>query len=152
MPQGPVLPTNAILYAGTPLVQELEAEGTLILPGRLVMTGSDAHQCKVGTAAGALTILGVADIQHDHPLYESGQSTPDYATDYVAGDPVRVLRGDIVVMVVAKSGESIAVGDRLEAGDDGLVVEFATAGKMIGYALTAKSGDDNEWILAKLTI
>ncbi len=154
MPQGVVLPTNAILYAGTPQVQELEAEGTLILPGRLVMTGTAGHQCKVGTVVGAATILGVADRQAEHPLYEKGYTDPDHATDYVAGDPVRVLRGDVVVMVVALAAEVIAVGTRLEAGDAGVVKAHVPAtGLDIGYALTAKAaGAENEWILAKLTI
>lgn len=154
MPQGVVLPTNAILYAGEPLVQELEAEGTLILPGRLVMTGTAGHQCKVGTILGEAKILGVADIQAEHPLHEKGFTDPDHATDYVAGAPVRVLRGDVVVMVVAKSGETIAVGTRLQAGDAGVVIPHVVAtGTSIGYALTAPvTGTENEWILAKLTI
>jgi len=152
MPQGLIKPNNAILYAGEPEIQELEAEGTLILPGRLVMAGTAEYQCKVGTAAGAATILGVADVESGQRRQEAGTTSPDCATDYDAGDQVRVLRGDIVVLVVAASGSTIAVGTRLEAVDAGCVHQFATAPKDIGYALQAKTGNDNTYILAKLTI
>ena len=155
MPQGLIKPSNAILYAGKPQYQELEAESTGIKPGRLVMTGTAEWQCKVGTAAGAATILGVADVEPTERRQTTTTTDPDNATAYSAADQVRVLRGDVVVMVVAASGETINVGTRLEAGNAGVVKAWATSPKDVGYALTAKptnGGDDNEWILMKCTI
>ena len=155
MPQGLVKPSNAILYAGDPLYQELTAEGSGIKPGRLLITGSAETQCKVATEAGVATVIGVADIEATERRQTTTGADPDNATAYTAGDQVRVLRGDVVVMLVAGSGETINRGTRLEASGGGIVIASTTGVNVVGYALTAKptnGGNDNEWILGKLTI
>ena len=163
MPQTPIKPANAILVGGNPLVQELTAEGSGIKPGRLVITGTATHQCKVATVATKETVIGVADVMPDitRQTVTSGvkNTGPDNATEYTAGDQVRVLKGPIRVLLVAGSGETINVGTRLEASGGGIVVTCTgdlsgeTVADQIASAVTTKAGTaDNEWLIADLLI
>lgn len=142
MPQGLVQPANAILYAGQPVVHEMEVKtATNMYPGRFVINDTAEYDVKIAGAASAL-VLGVLDVEPNELR----------STIYGAGDQARVLSGDIVVMAQAASGSTIAVGTKLITAANGMVSEGSTAGQVVGYALQAKTGDDNEWILVKLTI
>jgi len=161
MPQTPIQPANAILVGGTPLVQELTVEGTGIKPGRLVIKGTAAYQCKVGTAAAKHEVLGVVDVMPDvtRQTVTSGAKVtgPDNATAYTAGDQVRVLKGPIRVLLVLKSGETITVGERLMCDDNGVVVTStgAVSGAVVADVASAVEGvtsTDQEWIICDLLI
>ena len=142
MGQGLVQPTNSILYAGQPVYLEYEVlTATSMYPGRLVITDTNEWSIKVATD-NATNCLGVLDVEPNE-LRE---------TIYGAGDQARVIRGDCVVMMTAQSGATITVGLPVQCGGSGKIDEYATAQAAIGYALQAKSGDDDEWILVKLTI
>lgn len=141
-PQGLIQPNNAILYAGTPVIQEMEVlTATEMYPGRLVETDTNEWSIKVGQS-NSVVILGVLDVE----------PTERRATIYGVGDQARVLRGDIVVMLLAISGATITIGLKVQCAGSGKVDEYATVLADVGYALQAKSGDDDEWILVKLTI
>lgn len=154
MPQGVVQPANAILYAGTPVTQEMEVKTIANLaPGRLVITDSNDWDIKVAGAA-ALTVLGVVDVMEDVKLTsmqsESASGAP--TTTYAAKDQVRVLRGDIVVKLLVKSGETIAVGTKVEAAANGMIQAATTDQAVIGYSLESPTTTNCVWCLVKLTI
>ena len=157
MPQGPIQPANAILYAGTPVTAEMEAETvTTFGPGRLVIADSTAYQAQVAGATSAL-VLGVADVPSDEKLTEYYVPSAGGALTktFTAGDQIRVLKGDIIVKLVAKSGETIAVGTRLISAAAGMVAAGATAGQCIGYSIedvTTAIAASCGWVLVKLTI
>lgn len=144
MTQRPVVPANAVLCEGIPLYEEMEVEEkTNMYPGRAVIVGTNDYQCKVSGAASTV-VIGVLDIKSDGL----------YTTQYAVGDSARILRGDIVVVMEAASGETINVGTKLVVDAAGRVKAGVTAGQVIGYARTAKptnGGDGDEKILVRLT-
>lgn len=160
MPQGldSDMILNKILYAGQPNYQEMEVETQdTIAPGRLLIKGTAQYQCKVATA-GSLEVIGVADVMADVKLTamqtEIATGVPlDY---YDAKDQIRVIRGDVIVKLLLKSGETITVGERVEAAANGMVVTEAVdgSGKAIGYAVENSTAPATvcEWILVKLII
>jgi len=154
MPQGLIQPSNAILYAGQPIVQEMEVETTTqFCPGKVVSVDTEDWQCEV--AGDETTPIGVADVPSDEKLtdYITESAAGTVTKTFTAGDQIRVLRGDIVVKVMAKSGETIAVGTRVCTAANGLVVAGTTAGKCIGYSLESPVLTTScKWILVKLTI
>ena len=139
MPQGLVQPNNAILYAGNPKYLEREiGTATNMYPGRLVIT--ETNEWTVAVAGdNAVNVIGVLDVEPNE-LRE---------TIYGTGDQARVITGDCVVMVTAASGATITIGLQVQAAASGMVDQYATAAASVGYALQAKAGDDNEWILIK---
>lgn len=142
MPQGLVQPSNAVLYAGDPLVIEMEVKtATRMYPGRLVITDSNEWDIKVCTS-GATTALGVLDVE----------PTELKTTVYDAADQARVLHGDIVVLLRKDSGGAVAIGDRLIPADSGMVQKGTTAGAVVGYALQAVAAQTKADLLVKLTI
>lgn len=147
MPYGK--PTNKILVAGNPIIDECVTEGTSVKPGLLVVKGTGDHQ--VGLAgAGALNVLGVVDID---PRYKM---TDTFADKF----PVKVLKGPIVVMLTLAASQTIAKGRRMQAAANGQVQGFPTtpaAGdieKLIGYAeesVTTGAGETKP-IMVRLVI
>ena len=155
MPQGLIQPANAILYAGQPVIQEMEVETVSeFCPGKLVIVDTEDYQCQVATV-GAATVLGVADVPSDKKLtdYITESAAGTVTTTFTVKDQIRVLRGDIVVKLMALSGETIAVGTKLVAAANGLVKAGATAGQCIGYSLESPTLTTScKWVLVKLTI
>ena len=157
MPQGLISPSNAILYAGEPEIQEMEVKtATNLAPGRLVIQDTNAWDVKVA-GDGALLVLGVADVMANKKLtaMQTEIATGVPLTTYSAGDQVRVLRGDIVVKLLAKSGSTIAVGTRVMAAANGMIKQFSgtAADALIGYSLEAPTLTALcKWVLVKLTI
>lgn len=159
MPQGlnASMIANKILYAGQPNYQELEVETQdTIAPGRLLIKGTDQWQCKIATAA-STEVIGVADIMPDWKLTlmqtEIATGVPiDY---YDANDQIRVIRGDVVVKLMAKSGEAINVGTKVVAAANGMIAAGTTAGQVVGYSLEkaqTRIATVCKWVLVKLTI
>ena len=149
---------NKILYAGTPVYQELEVEtDATIAPGRFLITGTAQHQCKVGTA-GTVEAIGVADVMADRKLTlmqtETAAGTP--LDTYDAGEQIRVIRGPVIVKVLLKSGETITVGERVEVAANGMVVTEAVdgSGKAVAYAVENSTAPATccEWLLVQLLI
>lgn len=155
MPQAKIIPTNAILVAGTPRVQELEVKTvTEFCPGKLVITDTNEWDCKVAGAAAA-NVLGVADVPSDEKLtdYITESAAGTVTETFTAKDQIRVLSGPIRVMLMALSGETIEVGTRLIAAANGLVAAGATAGQCIGYAVTDPTLTSScKWVLVDLII
>lgn len=155
MPQGLISPSNAILYAGEPEIQEMEVETTTqFCPGKLVIAGTAAYQAAPAGAA-ALLVLGVADVPSDQKLtaYYTESLGGAVTKAFTASDQIRVLRGDIVVKCIAISGATIAVGTRLIAAANGMVTNGTTAGAVIGYSLEAPTLTTLcKWVLVKLTV
>lgn len=155
MPQALIQPSNAILYAGTPVIQEMEVKTTSeFCPGKLVITDTNDWDCKVAGAA-STAVIGVADVPSDEKLtsYISESAAGTVTTAFTAGDQIRVLRGDIIVKLMALSGETINVGTKLVAAANGLVKAGTTAGQVIGYSLESPTLTSScKWILVKLTI
>ena len=103
-----VRPSNKILVGGTPLVEELVTEGTSVKPGLLVKKGTADHQV-VLAGDKARNVLGVVDYD---PRYKITDAFPDK-------HPVRVLKGNIVVVCTLASGQNVTKGDRLMAAANG---------------------------------
>ena len=156
MPQGLIQPNNAILYAGEPVYGEYEVETvTTVAPGRLLITGTAEYQAKVATAA-SLGVIGVADVMADKKLtlMQTEIATGVPLTTYAVKDQLRVIRGDVVVKLLLKSGETVTVGERVEAAANGMCQAYTTALADVGYSLQNSTAPATvcEWILVKLTI
>jgi len=159
MPQGldHEMIKNAILYAGEPEIQEMEVKTvTTFGPGRLVIADTTEYQCQVAADASAI-VLGVADVPSDQKLtaYYTPTAGGALTKTFTANDQIRVIRGDVVVKLVAKSGETIVVGTRLISAAAGMVKAGATAGQCIGYSLEDKTAEIVaccDWLLVKLII
>jgi hypothetical protein len=156
MPQGldHEMALNAILYAGQPEIQEMEVETTTqFCPGKLVIANTAEYQCQVAPATSSI-VLGVADVPSDEKLtaYYVPSAAGLVTTAFTAGDQIRVLRGDIVVKLIAISSATIAVGTRLISAANGMVTNGTTAGQVVGYSLEAKTLTTCDWVLVKLTI
>jgi len=101
------------LVGGTPLSEELLTEGASVKPGLFVKKGSGDHQ--VGLAGDkARNVLGVVDYDARYPIADA---FPDK-------HPVRVLKGNIVVVCTLKSGQNVAKGARLMAAANGELQEL----------------------------
>ena len=110
-----VKPSNKILVGGTPLSEELLTEGASVKPGLLVKKGTGDHQ--VGLAGDkARNVLGVVDYDARYPI----------ADTFPNKHPVRVLKGNIVVVCTLKSGQNVAKGARLMAAANGELQEITT--------------------------
>ena len=110
-----VRPSNKILVGGTPLSEELLTEGASVKPGLFVKKGTGDHQ--VGLAGDkARNVLGVVDYDARYPIADA---FPDK-------HPVRVLKGNIVVVCTLKSGQNVAKGARLMAAANGELQEITT--------------------------
>jgi predicted RecA/RadA family phage recombinase len=160
MPQGldSDMILNKILYAGQPNYQEMEVEtAETIAPGRLLIKGTAQYQCAV---AGATTMecIGVADVMADRKLTlmqtETAAGTP--LDTYDAGDQIRVIRGDVIVKLLLLSGQTITVGERVEAAANGMCQTETGdgSGAAVGYAVENSTAPATccEWILVKLII
>ena len=173
MPQWPVPADHAILVGGLPLFHEYEAAAD-IYPGYVVSftkaydpvtitpcdSDSTDHFDPVGVA-----VLDMAD-QDGHGSWRrsdctgASDSSKDYP--YETGDQVKVLSGNIFVMLVLDENETIHPGDKLmcSAANPGLVIEYfcglttsdpcALVAEAMEYAVT--HGGDCEYILVKLLI
>lgn len=127
---GHIKPTNTIVAAGTPLVQELKVEAAAnMYPGRLVIKGTNDDDVSVAGAAAA-NCAGWLGYEQTAPAYRP--STPD--TIYVINDQAAVLNGGgFVVVGTLTTSQTIAKGAKLESGADGTLQALA-AGTLVGYA------------------
>ena len=101
------------MVGGTPLSEELLTEGASVKPGLFVKKGSGDHQ--VGLAGDkARNVLGVVDYDARYPIADA----------FPNKHPVRVLKGNIVVVCTLKSGQNVAKGARLMAAANGELQEI----------------------------
>lgn len=114
-------PSNKIIVAGEPLVQELKIETVAnMYPGRLVVKGTtDADIVVAGAPVGkAFTkVIGVLGYEQAHDAVKP--TTVD--TIYKILDFVPVLSGSIVVVGSLKDGETVVKGDLLVPAANGEV-------------------------------
>jgi len=161
MPQGLAasMIANAILYAGQPVYEEMEVLTTSeFCPGKLVIYDTTHYQCKCAGAAAA-NVIGVADVPSDEKLtaYYTESAGGAVTKAFTAADQIRVIRGDCVVKVIAKSGETITVGTRLVAAANGMVAactaDSGAPEDIVGYSLENPTLTSLcKWILMKMTI
>jgi len=130
-------PTNKILVAGNPLIQELKIETVAnCYPGRLVKKGSSDAQIVVNTAAGMA--VGVLGYEQANDKYKP--ATVD--TIYVVNDFVPVLNGGGFVYVGRlASGESVSKGDPLVAAANGELKAASAATVTIASGSTTVLSD-----------
>lgn len=103
MPQGQVVPVNAILIAGTALHEEKEVgTATATIPGRIAIDETNDYTCTNATT-NSLNPIGVFDV-------EPGQLR---TTSYDAGDQARIIRGPIRVLLTLLASENVTRGDYL---------------------------------------
>lgn len=106
-------PSNKILVAGNPLVQELKIEtATNMYPGRTVIKGTNDDDIVVGTAPAGKSfekIIGVLGYEQ----CRDPDKPADVDTIYAAGAWVPVLSGPCIVVGRLASGESVVKGDLL---------------------------------------
>jgi hypothetical protein len=105
-----VRPVNKILVAGSPIVEELVTEGSLVKPGLFVRKGTNDHQVQPA-GDGEKQPLGVVDFD---PRYKISDAFPD-------NHPVRVLKGAIVVVAILAANNNIAKGQPLVCAANGEV-------------------------------
>jgi hypothetical protein len=153
MPQHPVRPTNAILVSGQPIIEEYEVEtNTNMYPGKFVIKGTSAEQVLVATD-NSVAVIGILDVMPDKNLAKMYTD----ATPYAAGDQVRVIRGDCVVMARVDHSAVITVGLKVQVGDDGNVDQYATPLADVGISEEAFTGTGSpgaqadNWIMVHLT-
>lgn len=159
MPQGAIIPNNAILAAGQPIILEMEVlTTTQFCPGKLVIYDTTDYQCKAAGAA-APDVLGVADVPSDKKLtdYYTESAGGAVTVAFTAADQIRVLRGPIRVKVILKSGETVTPGESLVAAANGMVAactgDSGAPEDIVGKAVTSVSASGTcDWILMDMTI
>lgn len=166
MPQGLVPSSNAILVAGIPLVEELEAETvTTSKPGKYVIRGTTDERFNV---SGDLSnvVIGIADVI-------AGRLRSDA---FEAGDQVRILSGPIVVMAIGLANQSFTKGQALIVDAQGRVKAAAAitatigadaltsnntitvagssppGGRIVAYAAETKTDSSDFWVMVKNAI
>jgi len=150
MGQWPVASSQSILVAGVPLEMEFEAAGD-IYPGDLVeFDTSDCPRIKAATAD-SNGVIGVADISMGSYTGRGAKRT----VNYEAGDQVKVISGDILVMLRLAASNAITCGDHLQPAESGEVKPFVCGTdndcQLVAQALESKAEDTTQmqWILAK---
>jgi len=121
-----VKPTNKILVGGTPLVDELVAEGTTLKPGLFVRKGTGDHQAQLAID-GDTRPLGILDAD---PRYKLADAFPDK-------HPVKALKGPIVVVATLAASQSITKGQALVCAANGQVKAGATLSVSVPSGATA---------------
>jgi hypothetical protein len=129
-------PTNRIVVAGNPLVQELKIETVAnCYPGRLVKRGSTDFDIVVNTVNGSA--IGWLGYEQGHEKYKP--LTVD--TIYVVEDWAPVLGGGNFVLVASiPDSQTIIKGDRLVAAAIGQVAKAT--------AITASNPSGSTTVLA----
>ena len=107
-------PSNKILVAGSPLIQELKIENaTNTYPGRFVKKGTnddDIVVCGVNEK-----FIGVLGYEQAPGRYQPS----DVDTAYQAGDYAPVLSGPIIVVARLANGQNVVKGEKLAVAADG---------------------------------
>lgn len=103
-------PTNKILVAGQPLVEECVTEGASVKPGLFLKRGTADHQV-VLAGDGEKNPLGVADYD---PRYKISDAFADKLS-------IRVLKGAIVVLAMLASGNNVVKGQPLVCAANGML-------------------------------
>lgn len=110
---GYIKPTNKILVAGTPLVQELKIKTVATMyPGRLVQKDTTDSGIKVAVAPAGKAfskVIGILGYEQASDKYKP--ATVD--TIYKVNDFVPVLSGGCVVVGSLASGNTVVKGDLL---------------------------------------
>lgn len=123
-------PTNKILVAGEPIVEECLAENTGasddLKPGMLCIKGTEDHQVKYAGDA-AVNVDGVVDYD---PRYDITEALAE-------GTSVRKLSGSIVVVLTLAESQTINKGDKLIA---------AALGQCQAYPASPAAGDEEKII------
>ena len=135
-----VLPSNAILCAGTPIITEYEVKtATQMYPGLFVIRDTSDGNIKVGVTADA-NVLGVLDVASDGLRSEI----------YTQYEQARVLSGPCEVVVNVMSGATITAGITVLCASGGTCCQGTTAGAIVGRAksspgtaTTVAGGDGN---------
>lgn len=121
-----IRPSNKILVAGSPLVEELVTEGTTVKPGLFLRKGTADHQVQPA-GDGEKKPLGVADFD---PRYKISDAFPDK-------HPVRVLKGPIVVVATLASGNNVVKGAPLVCALNGRLKAAADIAVQVPSGATA---------------
>jgi len=158
MPQGEIIPSNAILVAGQPIIVEKEARTvTNLAPGRLVIYDTNAWSCTYAGAA-APDVIGVCDVPSDAQLtdFTYTAKTGVCTATVTAGDQLRILHGPIRVKVILLSGETVTIGESLVAAANGMVAactgDSGAPEDIVGKAASASSNSATcDWILMDMT-
>jgi len=168
-PQWPVPASNGILVGGLPLFGELEASET-IWPGYVVsFTGATSpvtiKACGEDEDPFGVAIMAMAD-QEGHGSWRK-YDCDDLAVvtrnlPYQTGDQVKVVSGDVFVMLVLDAVETLVPGDKVECSDGvhGMVQEFFCDGSTSDPCDLVAEAMENvvtalgecEYFLAKLLI
>jgi len=178
MPQWPVHAHNAILVAGTPTFAEYEVEpnGT-IYPGYVVSLDVTLDDWYVENCPSeGANVIGVADLamasqtgRGSWRKYDCiGESLDsDRNLPYLGGtvlpydgDQVKVIWGDVVVMLVLCASQDIEAGTKLQccSGSPGMVQEYlcvtATPCGLVAEAMEdmETAAGECKYIMAKLLI
>lgn len=105
-----VKPSNTVLVGGTPIIEDLETEGTTVKPRLLVVKGTADHQV-VLAGADAVNVQGI--------VKEDGRSPIDDA--FPDAHPVKVIKGPAIVVGILAQNQTINKGDRLKPAANGQV-------------------------------
>jgi len=123
-------PTNKILAAGHPIIEECLAENTGgsddLKPGMLCIKGTADHQVKYAGDE-AVNVLGVIDYLAQYKITDA----------FPEGTSVRVLSGSIVAVLTLAASQTINKGDKLVA---------AANGQCKAYPGTPSAGDEEKII------
>lgn len=135
-------PSNKILVAGSPLVQELKVQTAAeMYPGRLVKKGTNDDDAIVNTAAAnPLGWLGYEQCR-------DSDKPEDVDTVYALGDWVPVLNGGNFVLVGRlASGQSVSKGAPLVGANDGELKAASTFSVSVpvgGTTVTSSAAQPN---------
>lgn len=172
MPQWPVPSSNSILVGGLPLFHEYEASET-IYPGMVVSFTANlgagvavtVRPCGFGEDPVGVALKAMADQTGRGSWMVPGCTGAESTTKnlpYLTGDQVKVVSGDVFVMLILDEEEDLVPGDKVQCSNSthGYVEEFYCDGTtsdpcdLVAESLekvTSTTGEC-EYFLAKLLI
>ena len=143
-------PANGIVGAGVPIEMEWEAAST-ITPGDVVeFDVTDCPRIKAA-ADDAVGVLGVADIA----MASATGAGAKRGSPYLINMQVKVVSGDIFVMLRLAASNAIVCGDHVQPGGTGMVKKYICgtdeACQLLAQAVESKAEDTEatQWLYCK---
>lgn len=135
-------PTNKIVAAGKPLVEEARVETVAnVYPGRLLLQGTNVDDIKVADDVSG-NFVGWAGYEHTAPAFRPST----IGTIYVVEDKISVLKGGGFVILARAGGALASKGIPVKWATGGTVAEWSmgdyATSKIVGYTEDVSANDN----------
>jgi hypothetical protein len=130
-------PENKVIAGGSPIIEELKAEGVNVKPRLLVVRGTDDGKV-VPAGADATNVQGIVKEDARLPI---DQAFPE-------GHEVQVIKGPCLVVGILAENQSIVKGDRLKPAANGEIQKHVETLSVDAGATTVTSTAANGAIVS----